>query len=582
MTSLTSVERGPGAPRFYGGDFVMPGANLTRAAEARRLQTMARVADAVSIRQIAQGLAINGNVDNNKLVVDVGCGDSTSLGERLIGDGVMYLPVDFRPDAVSAQRERGFPAIQSDATELDIKPSVADIVHARFAFGWLSESSRSPALAEAIRVGKDIFTLSVIDYDWSVVDGPKHFKQVLGRVVEIMRIFEFEPFYGRYLKDDIRKQLPLYVDMKNELGRVVVSEESRKSVYSGTMQGSLAFVEQTADVIIGRLREHGMQSAAEEVLAGLDKLRLQSASNPNEQVKLPDIVGVNVNFTNTSMLLTERAREHNAAHNRRRLAAQAMAAETFVVGRDFEATNVGIPYLENVVTAKGPRLTLVARQVQASAYLKDGVVNERAIGPDEALTVAVDPVELVDRSVYYIMLDKATRSVVRRIDPNEHGVRSLPTIERIFKHAPETARLLKEHPIMTSKVFEVSSFSKSMLHGSFWDVVAAVIALGAEAFNEGYDFAVMGLQAKHLPLIEGVFGTDAIRRIEGDDANHGIALDGVNESVTFVPLMVNIKTFISDLHAHAKAQLLATEQNSRGSLFRRIVDATDAILAQRG
>ena len=73
-------------------------------AESARLATMAAAADVVSLTALDRLIDRDGIV-----VVDVGAGESTSLGAALEArnPSATYLPVDIRPAAVNAHRDAG-------------------------------------------------------------------------------------------------------------------------------------------------------------------------------------------------------------------------------------------------------------------------------------------------------------------------------------------------------------------------------------------------------------------------------------------------------------------------------------------
>ena len=80
------------------------------------------------------------------VVVDVGAGESTSLGVTLTvrNPSLTYVPVDIRSDAVDTQRRCGFDGRVGSATDLPLGDGTVDVVHARFVFGWLDPAGRRP------------------------------------------------------------------------------------------------------------------------------------------------------------------------------------------------------------------------------------------------------------------------------------------------------------------------------------------------------------------------------------------------------------------------------------------------------
>ncbi len=550
--------------------------------EAERLRTMAQIADAVSIEQIDRCSALLSL--GQPVIFDIGSGESTSLGELLQSSGSTYLPFDARKEAVEAQRRAGFTAAHALATCLDASARSADIVHARFTWGWLTHEERDAALAEALRVGKSGMACVVIDYDWSVVTGPEPFVRAVQRVKDVMRRFGFEPDYGADLESDLDLKIRQMTDLgdQHHAEPPVRLWAERYQSFEGTISGALGLMQHTVDAIVEQLRSIGMHEDATAIADEFSQLKAFVESSPELRVTLPHVVAVSVVVRDKEKILSDWAKRYHRKRGPMRLEEAANGKPAFFEDIDYRVPVKGLPELQDVVIALSPALRTKARQLQAAAYLKDRIVSSDAIGDDGLLLRGIDPDSLVARSKYFVTIGGGSvTSCVRMILPDSDvGLTSLPTFGRLARHSPDTFAALASHPVTREevKVLEVSAFAKDPMHGSLLDVIRSVLVLAEVAYREGFSWGIMGLQESRVGLMKGVFGPETLLQIGGEDAIHPIDLPGVRESMRFVPLLVCGQSFLSQVRLHAEGQGLAS-RNGSGGFFRQLLELTEAMLA---
>ena len=252
--------------------------------------------------------------------------------------------------------------------------------------------------------------------------------------------------------------------------------------------------------------------------------------------------------------------------------------ETMQEGVDFRRALPDIPSVQHVAIATSHEMILEARRIQTTAYYKDEIIGFDAVNERGVLVDGNDPIDLVRRSQYYVPLGEANwmAGVVRTITPDPtRGFASLPTFHRIAHHSPLTATRLKDCDWAKdpNNIVEVSGLAKNMLGGKLEDVMLAMLVLCETTVREGRRYGVMALQESKVGLIESLFGTRAIRRIEGEDAVHPIDLPGVRDAVRFVPLYVDGEEFIEEVYAHARQR--------KSPLFRTLEVAARDILDSR-
>jgi hypothetical protein len=407
-----------GTPLFYGEG---------SEAEAERLQLMAQQADRASLYMIASHLAVE--TASGKTVVDVGAGDSISLGKTLQSLGIVYRPVDMRQDAVDKHHAAGFEATRSVAGSLDIAGDTADVVHSRFTLAWLSPAERTQALSEMIRTAKQDAALALIDYDWSTIEGPDIFIEMTKNLQHIMREAGFDPYYGAEIEKDVTTRLTDLVGSDNvsnsDETAITINTTHRFPTYEGPLRGAIGTLEQTAYAVIEQLKNIGAADEAASVKSDIESLRRYSKTYGDEDVKLPDIVALGVSLKDKSSLPS--------------------LSEKHILNVEYSrVVDYDIPFSEmpHTVLVTSEAMITEARRVQAAAYEKDRMVSPDAIDPlTGMLTTNTDPLELVRRSRYYAtMKDGRIAGGVRRIDMDDTGITSLPTIGRLFRHGGDTTR----------------------------------------------------------------------------------------------------------------------------------------------
>lgn len=536
--------------------------------EAERLRMMAEIADNVSIDAISK--LLSGLDTVTPLTLDIGAGDSLSLGLSLRELGQLYIPVDTRKEVIETHRRAGFDAFQAMATKLPFENGNFDVAHSRFTWGWLSSEERLLSLAEMLRVSGDQSGLTVIDYDWSVVDGPKIFLDIIEKVKDIMRQTGFDPDYGSSLPHDIEDKLGHF------LGGGYIVEADRAATYSGPIDGAYAIIEQTAQAIIDQLRMIGSGAQADELASDLALLQAYIAQHPEENASLPEIVSTRVAIDGKSSHYNQAMAAYLNSYGERRNGDN--KSEQFTEGKDYLQALPDVRSLTNVGIAKSKEMISSARMMQAVAYVKDGIVGFEAIGPDGTLSDEIDPPELVNRSVYFTAMHKDQRigGMIRIIRQDDGvGVRSLPTLDRLYRHSPKAWQWLQNSDVMAQpdKIIEVSGLAKNMLGGSFEDTVQAMLVMSEFVRQNGYNYGIMGLQESKLKLIEGIFGNEAIQRVQGEDAEHPVDLPGVKDSIHFIPLYVDAKKFAEAVSRYAGGR--------EGKLFDTLAKAAQDVIDNR-
>jgi len=535
--------------------------------EASRLDMMAQIANRISTDAIE---TLASRLWGERLtVVDVGAGDSTRLASDLTTSGFTYIPVDMRQEAIDAHRAEGYDAVKALATELTLESSSADVLHARFTWAWLSDVERMQSLAEMLRVGHDNTGITIIDYDWSTVEGPQIFLDKVEHVKAIMQQTGFEPDYGARVTADLSEKLGSLIHGAYDV------TTTRDASYEGSIQGGLDhLIAPTVYAIVTQLLKIDKTSQAESLLADLDELYLYATQHPDEYVRLPDIVSASVAVADKDERISPAMRTYLDAvgnpHDRQR-------SYDMFTEKDFVYALPDIESVSRVVIATSEAMILAARRIQTTAYYKNEIIGFDAVGDNGVLVDGNDPMELVHRSIYFVPLDQETNwmnGVVRIIRPTvEGGVWSLPTVKRISLHSAKAAERLKAEPFMQEmdQTVEVSGLAKNMLGGTLEDVMLAMVVLSEVTVRSGYRYGIMGLQESKVELIEHLFGTKAIHRIKGDDTAHHIDLPGVKDDSLFVPLYVDGKEFIKEVNDYASTR--------RGRLFTTLFRVSSDIKA---
>lgn len=534
--------------------------------EADRLKYMASLADTVSL-----GVITSFSAGSDKgLVVDIGCGASTSLGEFAMHEGLDYMAVDSNPDYVQCQIRAGHNAVISPAAAIELNSCIADVTHARFLFGWIANArERSHVLREMIRISKEPMRLAVLDYDWSVVDGPDVLKSAVNYVMSILEQRGFDSEYGGKLHDDISLRLT----DSYELPAGTRWSENRYPITADTMQDAMPFIELTAGSVMADLQKVGMETEFDELASYLSAVREYAAKHPGAGVKLPDIVALTVDFQTKPSLKNEREKY---TEQQRRLGGAGIELGLLHEGGDYETALPDVPSLESVCMALSPGCIQNVRQVQAFTYDTNGIVGQDAIGYDGTLLPHIDPPDQIERSWYLFTRNIYIGAVACVIEPDETGQVSLPTIRRLMEHSPNAYEELRDIIDPKAKVVEVSRFGKNSVHGNIKDALRLLIALAETGRRKGYDYGVMGLEESHVALFQNLFGECALKKLQSPDGVHAIKLDGVKTDKRFVTMIVDAESFLEQIKVH-----VADPTTKQNTLLKFVADIVEEVLQDR-
>lgn len=562
-TSPTDKAPDISLPEFY---------TQATTSESERLKIMSAVADPVSLRAINKVAARLSLEPNEKLaVVDVGCGASTSLGRAVKSFGE-YIPVDGNPEFVSEQQKAGFPAVESYADKLALGDSVAEVVHARFVMAWLDEQTRKQTLSEMMRISKDSASVVIMDYDWSVVSGPKELEDAVACVVGILEARGFDAKYGSRVKSDVTSHVSeLFV----ALDRINISEE-RYSVLPTTMREAKAFIDVTAEAVMADLYKFNLMDEYNLLRQHLDKVDMAAKLYPEAPTVLPDITVLSIEFDKKPSSHVENKQAFDRFLS---VGGKSVELGTFRESEDYELAIAGVYNLERVFMAQSPRLIQAARQARAYAYCN----SRKPVVTDEAIDVAtgtlkshIEPGEQVDRTVYVVSKrDGYIGGGAGIIEPDKYGQNSIPTIARIENDTPEVYRELRGLISPDEEVCEFTGVYITPKHGKLEDVVGPIIALAEIAYRKGYDKAVMGLADFHVELFEALFGKEAVKRLSTAGGRHHINLDGVRDDVSFITFVVDIKECMRQANKHAD------DHKSGKPILEYIADTTADIISRR-
>jgi len=494
-------------------------------AEARRLEMMAYYADLVSLKSMGDAIDVPGAV-----CVDVGAGDSTSLGNAILekNTSASYIPIDIREDALAKHTAAGFDAKAGYATDLPLPDNVANVTHARFVHGWLDEEGRRRSLGEMLRVGADSSRAVIIDYDWNAAKGPEPVDRLIGRVTELMHGFGFNPGYGDVAADEVKRNLAQYgYDGNNS---EVTVERTHIADSLGNVLGT---VQQTILPILDTLNNFGLTADASELSAMLEEVGEYASLHPETMVSLPDIVAVIVDCDN--------ARKKENAHMA--LVRAHMAGEQVVSSEVFQ--QVGPPELNTFRFSDD--MILQARRLHASSFHDHGYVTNEGMTPEGTLIESIDSKDVIRRSLYIGSFNDRGKITgnIRMIEPENENPMSLPTVEKIVEALGDDDIAIRSLPFMNgASVFEASALGKSSESRDKLIMTKLLLATFCEAKNRGYDYAVMGIVANTARLMTAIYGPDVFKRIDGDAAVVHLTGEGINpQGVKLVPFYVEIDTF---------------------------------------
>lgn len=443
--------------------------------DVSRTATMAELANPLSVRLLDEV----GGLEPGSVIVDVGAGTGTALGDEVIDKGARYLPIDVRTSAVEAHQAAGHrEARLGDATALPLPDKAMaghdGVLHSRFTHAWLGEG-RKRAWDEAGRIG--LAQGVVIDYDYTPVNNVanEQYREVVESVQGVLGHQGFEPDYGSRLPDDSRRAL-------NDLfgaGRYSLTV-TRASLSADTLDQRMAIVSETVDSVATALDDAGMESVARSLRQKLQALRqLQSMSLLRAaDVPLPDMVGVAFKANEQPVGDgDELDRKRAAAASRLPTLGGEFAAEDAVQARQFLASE-GHPDREAA-------RKLFTRMYRAAGYF------DRSLSPDELLD-ATDPAELDARSDTFTITegDKLTLTI-RLVSPNGDGVWSLPTAKKL---TTESRNGLPDE-VQRAVVGEAGYFA-SISHSPLAPLKVCM-ALVNEARTRGMDYVLIGTVEGH-------------------------------------------------------------------------------------
>lgn len=492
---------------------------ITPDPEAERLKEAAMVADTVSLMHTRDAWRL----------LDIGAGDSATFGQACIRRGQQYYAVEPRSGAVQGLLQAGINAKEGTALDTGVASNSVDAVHARFVFGWLGPTERRLALEEMSRVLEHEGTITVLDYDWGVVEGPPELLNLVKQGTRLLRQQGFDPLWGRqvpeWLPETLRGVIPE--------AEVTQEQTSRQSLYVGRLADVLdgGFIGHTKESLVAALAQLGNQQLVDDIETKYALLCEYAAQHPDEEVRLPDIVGVTMRMRG------------NPHHPER------VVDPEFRQGEDYDVVLEGPGWI--VARVQSPAMIQAVRQVQARSYVAHELVGADAINEDGVLCQEIEPAEQVARSVYIATCDTDgnIRSVARIILPDERQhIDSLPEVARLT--AETRAKLeqwLDTERINARRVVEVSGLAKNMSGGDIHDVIRTIIGLTRAARGAGYEATLMGLRENETPLIQSILGHEVIRIIGGP---HVISLPGVNDDITYQTVVANLRSLFSKVQRH--------------------------------
>lgn len=521
-------------------------------AEAERLRKMSELADEFSLNAITSYL---GSDLSGRTIVDVGAGDSSSLGQELYSRGARYLAVDQREAAIQAQRSAGLEGVHSSATDVGLESNLADVVHSRFTFGWLSPEQRKAAFKEMVRLAKPNAEIVIIDYDWGQIDGPNALLDATDEAVSTLKMFGFDPNYGNGLPSDCSKTL--IPSVEGDTIKLFARPAERGPITKGNLENCLPILQQTAQSMFDYLEQTGDYDRLHVLQNKLTAVEQYSASNSDEPSRLADVV--------VQRVLVDKAPQQEE----KSFIEVDQGGEVFREGVDFERiAKDEKSVLYHTVLAKSQRLIDAARRVQAESYVHDGIVSKEFL-EGGLLSEEIDSEELVARSKYFVSLDDShciVRGCVRSISSDSTiGAESLPSAFRnpVVKTYVESSG----HPI--EDVIEISALAKNFSRGSIEDVVKAVVAMSIYSRDQGLKLAIMELNSSRVNLIKTIFGADNFYHIEEESSDGGtINLSGVNQKVRFIDLSTDVPTFCDNILNNSRSVI--AQANSLGKRPSRI------------
>lgn len=506
-----------GAAQFYDDE-----GNI---AEAERLRLMAAAADMLTLSYF--------KVEPGSTVVDLGAGDSPSLGKSIRGLGGSYVALDQRADAVRSLRDSGFDARQASVVDTGLPNDFTDVAHARFVFGWLKDEQRSAAVEESWRIIRSGGRVVISDYDWGAIRGPRELLDAVELATEVLEVFGFDPYYGDKVAADIghkAESISSRADSKVEIHPV-----DRRPIFKGSLRDSVVIFEQTASSMLHQLEHQGMYERANDLVASLDRLRDYAANNPDEEVQLADVVTQVFDITKTSGEVTS-------------VETTGSLADYIELGQDDFVESSAVP---GVVRAESPEFVQFVRRLQALSYVHDGIATRSQL-VNGVLPLSVESEEQIARSKYFVSMDPETRQplgCVRYIAPDPSvGLKSLPTLSRFG---------IDDDPRFDGAI-EISAFTKELKRGRYIDPILATLGMSFDVMeNTDYDKAVMCIRTSLVPFIYHIFGE---QNFEDISSGRAVEIPGVDSSVGFSGLMVRAESFLPGVLEHVNDRIDIAKQ----------------------
>jgi len=522
--------------------------------EAERLSTMAEYADPISINSLKNYLK------TGSVIVDIGAGDSISLGDSFRNMGYKYIAVDQRTGAVEKHREAGFEAIQSSALDIDMPEKISDAVHSRFTLSWLSSEQRLMALNEMARISKNGGKIVIIDYDWSSIEGPDALKQASSVAMDILENAGFDPNYGKKIAKDIMLKSDFILE--NSKKQISVVKDDVIPVYEGTLEECLPIFEQTATSILDYLCELGDLDSQNKLKKSLNDLKSYSRIHPNEFAKLANVNSVVFEFkdiySSDDLTLISTRQDDNVEKRG--------DSTEYIEGVDyyklFPESNEN---MKNTVKVCSDKMINAVRRMQGESYVHHGLVLKGALNSDGTLSETIDPIDQVRRSEYVATIDQEDSSIlscIRLINTGgEKNLSVLPTVQQIGADHLEAYNISDEN---SEKVMEVSALSSDIKKGSTASVIKTIIGLMVYSKEQGYEGAIMELRKDKIGVFQSLFGKSNLIAIKDENLeNFPIKIDGVSQSTKYSCLVANPQTFCHAAREYAFEKLKDANADGR-------------------
>lgn len=514
-------------------------------AEARRLELMAGLADPVSLAALR-------HLPRRSVLLDVGAGDSVTLGQYLRQNEIKYVAVDMRPEAIAKHRAAGFEDSEvAFSNALPFEDASFDASFSRFVDGWSGPEAQLQKLGEMLRVSKD--TLGFVEYDWGPAYGPPPVQALLDRLKAIVTDLGFDPTCGADMPQNIDRMLTAC-----GFGPQHRSLTTETATFEGTVGQFLPIMEAHVAPLLNHFKDKDPLTFDEITRLWEDVIVYAAASEANFQarMRLPDMVSVVVRELDP---LLHKAAVMDVA-KKRALGEAAVLAENLRV--------VGPPELE-VFEFSGPFRDMADRfhTETFKRYITDDgwdLVTGR-------LSENINPRRIVERSMYMGKFENGEMAIsIRRVGG---PLEELPTIEKVreierclaVKQGREV-EILAGLPFMDAheKVFEGSALGRLRGIGNGISVSKLFVAIICEAAREGYTYGVVSLVDHMARSLGSTYGQKAFERIGGEE-NIAIKLGGPEirpEGVVLIPYYIRVATFLRDCLDHFENELAKNPQDT--------------------